>query len=41
MSFYKRWNYVKTQGYGGVIKVIVVSLLAWSFLAEIYLINLP
>ncbi|KAL2056752.1 hypothetical protein ABVK25_003147 [Lepraria finkii] len=41
MSFFERRNYVKTQGYGGIIKVTAVSLLAWSFLAEIHLINLP
>lgn len=41
MSFFERRNYVKTQGYEGIIKVTAVSLLAWSFFAEIHLIKLP
>ena len=41
MSFTERRHHVKTKGYGGIIKLTMMSLLAWCIFAEMHLIKLP
>jgi hypothetical protein len=41
MSFTEQRLLVKTKSYGGIIKLTMMSLLAWCIFAEVHLLELP